>query len=100
MTARVRIPPKCEARPSDLFAKCTRRSRSGLSIECRLGLWSVSMGNPTEANRSAVESAARHYWFQYYQDGEYAALLANAAYQPPKGEALRLAVDAGSVASP
>lgn len=55
------------------FEKCiVRRTRDHglLEIDCKLGLWSVS-----GADAERVENEARHYWIQYFQDGEYAALL-------------------------
>lgn len=79
------------ARPSvhlvsgDLFAKCTRRKNRGLTIECRLGLWSVSMGRATKANRVAVEREARHYFAQYLAGGEYDTFLANDRDVPTSG---------------
>jgi hypothetical protein len=50
------------------FEKCVTRSADGIS--CNLGLWSVS-GPDVER----VECEALHYWFQYFRDGEYNALL-------------------------
>lgn len=58
------------------FDRCVRRKLRNdgrLSIRCRIGLWSVE-----SADLDAAEREARHYWIQYYQDGEYAALLSNA----------------------
>lgn len=58
-----------------LFEKCVVRKagkHGDVEINCRLGLWGVSGGN-----RATVEAEARHYWVQYFGDGEYAALLAN-----------------------
>lgn len=56
--------------PSQQFEKCVKRSKDGKAITCRLGLWSVYNLDP-EAN----EREARHYWGQYYADGEYDELL-------------------------
>lgn len=59
----------------DWFDKCVirkKRTTGSLEISCRLGLWSVE--GPDHA---FVEQNARHYWVQYYRDGEYAALLSN-----------------------
>ncbi len=36
-------------------------------ISCRLGLWCV-----TGRDAARVEGEARHYWIQYFNDGEYA----------------------------
>lgn len=58
-----------------LFDKCVRRKKrttGSLEIACCLGLWSVE--GPDHA---FVEQTARHYWAQYYADGEYAGLLSN-----------------------
>ena len=59
------------------FDKCVirkKRTTGSLEISCRLGLWSVE-----GSDHAFVEQNARHYWVQYYQDGEYAALLSNKA---------------------
>ena len=51
-----------------LFDRCVvRKSGDGCyEIKCKLGLWGV-----TGPSRKSVEDEARHYWIQYYQDGEY-----------------------------
>ncbi len=58
----------------ELFNKCVRRkSRDGRhEIRCRLGLFGVE-----GPDREAVEREARHYWIQYFQDGEYNNHLEN-----------------------
>jgi hypothetical protein len=59
----------------DLFASCIERKLmkdDSLEIHCKRGLWSVA-----GRNHEAIEREARHYWVQYYRDGEYATLLAN-----------------------
>lgn len=61
---------------SDLFDRCVKKSCRGgkTSISCRLGLWGVE-GRDVDQ----VEKEARHYWIQYYKDGEYAKLLKESA---------------------
>lgn len=54
----------------DLFYKCVRRSRGGRTVQCRRGLWRVDAQTAEQAEREA-----RHYWAQYYIDGEYNELL-------------------------
>jgi hypothetical protein len=56
-----------------LFEKCVVREREGKSIRCRLGLWAV-----TSNDRARSEREAKQYWQQYYADGEYKNLLADA----------------------
>lgn len=51
-----------------LFEQCVNRDKDG--IECKLGLWAVH-----SKDRNIVESNARHYWIQYYRDGEYDSIL-------------------------
>lgn len=41
-----------------------------IEIHCKLGLWGVS-----GINKDRVEREAKHYWAQYYRDGEYDGLL-------------------------
>ena len=61
---------------SDLFDRCTttRRLDRGKRVEvrCRLGLWSVET-----SNLATARAQAKHYWVQYWQDGEYDSLLSN-----------------------
>lgn len=57
----------------DAFEICVERKlmRDGsLQIHCRLGLWGTS-----GQDHKQVERDARHYWIQYYQDGEYKQLF-------------------------
>jgi hypothetical protein len=54
----------------EAFDKCVTRSHGGKSIDCRLGLWGIHACNIEDAEREA-----RHYWIQYFRDGEYDALL-------------------------
>ena len=56
----------------DKFEKCIKRKvrKSELEIKCVLGLWSV-FGQ----DASRVETEARHYWIQYFNDDEYKDLL-------------------------
>lgn len=64
----------------DLFEKCVVRAElnGDYEIQCYLGLWSVI--GPNKAN---VEKEAGRYWIQYYSDGEYDQLLANAPSDSP-----------------
>lgn len=51
------------------FRKHTiRRVRHGgrYSVRCRRGLWAVE-----GPDRESVDAEARHYFRQYYEDGEY-----------------------------
>jgi len=48
------------------FEKNTKRSRDGLTIKCRRGLWSV-----TAPTKEAALSEAQRYFVQYFLDGEY-----------------------------
>lgn len=57
---------------SDLFDKCVVRTCRGRSIRCCLGLWGVSAPDAATAEREA-----RHYWMQYFEDGEYQKHLSN-----------------------
>ena len=61
-----------EATTESPFDKCTERKTKGgsLEIRCKLGLWSAE-----GRDHDAVEREARHYWAQYFRDGEYAKLL-------------------------
>lgn len=56
----------------DWFEKCVIKTSKGRSIRCCLGLWSVSAPTAEKAEREA-----RHYWWQYYIDGEYKEHLSN-----------------------
>jgi hypothetical protein len=61
---------------SALFAKCVeyKLMKDGMvEIHCKNGLWSVA-----GRDRKQVEREAAHYWQQYYADGEYNSILANA----------------------
>jgi aspartate/tyrosine/aromatic aminotransferase len=51
-----------------LFNACVVRTtdRDWHSIRCARGLWSVAGQSPAQ-----VEIEARHYWMQYYRDGDY-----------------------------
>jgi len=53
-----------------IFEKCVTRSKDGRSIDCKLGLWGV-----VSHDKDSLERNARHYWIQYYRDGEYENLL-------------------------
>ena len=64
------------------FDKCVIKTRRGRAIRCRLGLWGVSAGDKATAEREA-----RHYWKQYYADGEYAAILSNDQAHPTAAKA-------------
>lgn len=63
---------------SALFDKCVIRTCRGRSIRCCLGLWSVSA-----PDRATAEREARHYWLQYFTDGEYEKHLSSAAPLDP-----------------
>ena len=57
-----------------LFRQCceTKLMKDGqVRILCKLGLWGVY-----SLDREQAERDARHYWMQYYIDGEYDSLLA------------------------
>ena len=54
----------------DIFEKCVTRRDKGTQIDCKLGLWGVG-----SRNKDSLERNARHYWIQYYRDGEYNSLL-------------------------
>lgn len=57
--------------PSEYLANTVRRQdrKTGRwMIECRKGLWAVDAPTLVQAEREA-----RHYFWQYYADGEYAA---------------------------
>ena len=59
-----------------LFARCIvriDRPDGRREIYCQKGFWSVS-----GADRDAVEREARHYWIQYFNDGEYNRLISPA----------------------
>ena len=56
-----------------LFSKCVDRrvAKNGRTeIRCKLGLWGVYSSDKKQA-----ETEARHYWIQYFDDGEYDVLL-------------------------
>jgi len=52
----------------DEFAKRTYKKKEGdrFCINCKKGLWGVTASTREEAMREA-----RHYFIQYYMDGEY-----------------------------
>ena len=52
----------------DAFEKCINREEN--AINCKLGLWGVS-----SPNQEMIEKSARHYWIQYFNDGEYKNIL-------------------------
>jgi len=56
------------------FKKCTSspKEEDGYTVECKLGLWSVSGGNLID-----VLNEAYNYFAQYKSDGEYDELLDN-----------------------
>ena len=59
-----------------LFAMCSevKQMKDGtIEIHCKRGLWSVCGRNPHD-----VEFEAYHYWKQYFHDGEYKDIVANA----------------------
>lgn len=61
-------------KPTAAFESCIVRKThkdGSLEISCKLGLWSGS-----GRDHAAVEREAKHYWIQYYEDGEYTKLLA------------------------
>jgi len=62
--------------PVSLFDRCVVRKSKGsrYEIKCRLGLWEVE-----GPYRESVEGEARHYWQQYFADGEYQKHLPNVA---------------------
>jgi len=53
-----------------IFEKCVKRSDRGRQITCKLGLWGVG-----SRDTDSLERNARHYWIQYYRDGEYDSLI-------------------------
>ena len=55
-----------------LFDDLVIKSRMGKtwSIDCPKGLWGV-----TSENYSEAEQEARHYFWQYMEDGEYSDLI-------------------------
>jgi hypothetical protein len=57
---------------NELFEKCVTRKPGdgGYEIRCQLGLWGVH-----GPDQESVEQEAWRYWFQYFQDGEYAEHL-------------------------
>lgn len=65
-----------QAHPSvgigELFDRCVVRTCGGRSIRCCLGLWAVSA-----PDKATAERKARHYWQQYFGDGEYQKHLSN-----------------------
>lgn len=55
------------------FDLCTENKLlkdGGLEIHCKLGLWATQ-----GMDHKQVEIDARHYWIQYFKDGEYKKLL-------------------------
>lgn len=56
----------------DAFEKFTEvnETDTGVEVNCCLGLWGVSAGTKEEALRQA-----RHYFVQYWCDGEYDHLI-------------------------
>ena len=56
----------------DDFNKCVNETTEGgrVSLECKLGLWSVSC---TDSDRVYLD--AYHYWRQYAADGEYSSII-------------------------
>lgn len=65
---------------SELFERCIIRKKTpdGYEITCRLGLWSVA-----GRWRPSVTQEAKHYWQQYFGDGEYEMHLSNAEIRRP-----------------
>lgn len=58
----------------DLFDLCVERKLmkdGSLEIHCKRGNFSV-VGR--ECDKARVEQEARHYWVQYFADGEYASM--------------------------
>lgn len=58
------------------FERCvtrTVRRSNRYDIDCKLGLWGASGPDP-----ESVEREARHYWIQYFSDGEYRKLIPEA----------------------
>jgi hypothetical protein len=53
-----------------IFEKCVIRRGKGRQIDCKLGLWGVG-----SRDKDSLERNARHYWIQYYRDGEYDKIL-------------------------
>jgi hypothetical protein len=53
----------------DVYKKWTviTKTRTGYSVQCKKGLWSVDAPSLEKA-----EHEARHYFIQYFSDGEYA----------------------------
>ncbi len=53
------------------FKQCTttKKLKDGIRIKCVLGLWAVYAPNKEAALREA-----KHYFIQYYQDGEYGGI--------------------------
>lgn len=54
------------------MALCVNEVRKGnkITIECKLGLWSVS-----GTISGFIYADAFHYWEQYYNDGEYSSII-------------------------
>jgi len=64
-----------------IFERCVERGvlgKSELMIRCKLGLWGVF-----GFDKAQLEREARHYWIQYFQDGEYTKLLTDSHPSPP-----------------
>ena len=45
----------------------TRKTKNGYTVKCKKGLWRVDAPSKRKA-----EQEARHYFAQYFTDGEYA----------------------------
>lgn len=59
--------------PDSAFEKCVTKTvdKDGyLEITCKNNQWST-----WGSDHESVERDARHYWFQYYKDGEYKNIL-------------------------
>ena len=66
------------------FDRCVKwecESDGTVSCVCKVGLWSVY-----GKDREWVEREARHYWIQYFEDGEYNELLGVSALRGGEGE--------------
>lgn len=79
MTPAAAIDGEAAMKLEEFFERCvTRKVKAGeLTTSCKLGLWAVSGQHHTK-----VEREARHYWIQYFNDGEYNSLL-GLPPQPP-----------------
>lgn len=65
------------------FEKCVERKhgKGFYDILCRCGFWGVSTSNKEESEREA-----KHYWIQYYNDGEYRTHLLKTKTAAPHDE--------------